>query len=417
MRLPEFTSRSNALAIAEKQSGALPASAAAATECSDHDFTSPFFSFWCRTAPWQIGDQMLIRQPGNQTETATATVYRIDDGTFVFAAIDGDTSARLAHFRQMIDQAMPIVMQHAVPLMKESFQEAVPTTSIGSGQLLTIIGDFVHGSVAGGCCAGGAPSSSVLLGSTLDGPLPAIVYLLTHEFTHAWQRAWYFSSRPAGANPVQYSGTYWGSEGGADLIALEVMRRVAGDAWRSNMPVPVVPDRNNPRLMEAAARGRIVAGYVETSSFLRDIVARAIESGAPMDAAFREVARGSFEDWFGYGQDGIKRPGLSDRMQALLGAPWDPSRAMLVYALSQGADELTSSAELQNPFFAGMSIDPTGAGFGRTTLVAGRAPASVEVPRVGASVGYVRLEDGGAGSTFRATSDRPGTAWAIARVR
>src|SRR5690606_15503612 len=66
--------------------------ASSATEgCSDEDFTSLFLSFWCRSRPWQVGDRMRIRRPGNQTDTATATVYRIDDGTFVFAAIDGDT--------------------------------------------------------------------------------------------------------------------------------------------------------------------------------------------------------------------------------------------------------------------------------------------------------------------------------------
>ena len=419
MRLPEPGSPRHAVAAAEGSSGSGSAAGAMAPlECSDTDFTSPFFSFWCRSVPWQLGDRMQIRRPGNQGETATATVYRIDDGTFVFAAIDGDTSARLRHFKAMIDEAMPIVRQHAVPLLKSSFQEAVPTTSIGSGQLLTIIGDFVHGSVAGGCCAGGGPTSTVVLGSTLDGPLPAIVYLLSHEFTHTWQRAWYHSSRPAGADPVHYSGSYWGNEGGADLIALEVVRRVAGDGWRSNMPVPVPPDPwNNPRLMEAPARGLIASGYVNASSFMRDVVARVVASGTPIDIAFREVARGSFEDWYGYGTDGVKRPGLTDRMRTLLGPAWDPSRALLLYTLSQGADELTSNPELQNPFFAGMSGDPTGTGFGHTTLVAGRAPRSVSIPREGSSVGYVRLEDAGEGATYRGTADRPGTAWAIARVR
>jgi hypothetical protein len=388
-----------------------------ADECKDDDFVSPFHGYWCRSKPWAVGDKFIMRRPGTAKDTATATIYRIYDDHFVFASIDGHNSTRLEHMRAMIDESMPLFRQHALPLIRTVFGDRFPTTSKGSGQLLTVIGDFTHGSAGGGCCYNGEPASTVFLGSTLDGTLSQIFYLLAHEFTHTWQRRWYFDSRSASADPLN-TGSYWGTEGGADLVALEAGRRMMGVPWRANIPVPANTSDmyTTPWYMESAATGIISGGYVHASSFLRDIVARLVARGVPIDEAFREASRGSLEDWFGLEPDNQRRAGFAERMQAYFGEPWNVANALLLYTLSQGADELTTNAALQNPFYAAMWSAPAG-GFGRHTMIAEQGPQSLVVTRRATSTGYVRLEDKGHGSTFRATSDAEGIIWGIARVR
>jgi hypothetical protein len=402
---------------AADMTGMAPVASATADECQDDDFVSPFYGYWCRSKPWAVGDKFIMRRPGTAKDTATATIYQIYDNHFVFAIIDGDNSTRLEHMRAMIDQSMPLFRQHALPFIRTVFGDRYPTTSKGSGQLLTIIGDFTHGSAGGGCCFNGEPTSVVFLGSTLDGTLSQIFYLLSHEFTHTWQRRWYFDTRSASASPLA-TGSYWGTEGGADLVALEAGRRMMGLPWRANIPVPANTSEmfTTPWYMESAASGAIYSGYVNASSFMRDVVARLVARGVPLDEAFTEAARGSLEDWFGLTEDNVRRAGFSGRMQSYLGATWEPGNALLLYTLSQGSDELTTNAELQNPFYRAMWSAPSG-GFGQRTLIAGLAPQAIAVTRKATTTGYVRIEDNGKGSTFRATSDTEGIIWGIARVR
>jgi hypothetical protein len=149
---------------------------------------------------------------------------------------------------------------------------------------------------------------------------------------------------------------------------------------------------------------------------MRDVVARLVARGVPIDEAFTEAARGSLEDWFGLTEDNVRRAGFSARMQSYLGATWEPGSALLLYTLSQGSDELTTNGELQNPFYRAMWSAPSG-GFGQRTLIAGLAPQAIAVTRKATTTGYVRIEDNGKGSTFRATSDTEGIIWGIARVR
>lgn len=393
--------------------------AAAAVECSDDDFTN--LVFWCRSRPWQVGDRLRIRRPNVGTpDTVTATVYAIHGGAFVLAAIDGDASPALAQLRAAIDSVMPAVLQHAVPLLRTTFGDRQPVTSNGSGQLLTIIGDFQHGFVASGWSEqSDGPWAVVALGSTLSAPRREIYYLLAHEFTHAWQRRWMHDSRPAGADPTAI-GSHWGIEGGADLVALEAVRRFAGAAWAANRPweeVAMEQGLDEPLARELAAYGDLAIGYHDASSFQRHLVAQLAAAGVPLDVAFREVARGAYEDWFGFASDDVQRPGLAARVRAHLGAGWEPDAAFLQYLLAQAADDLTPNAALQNPFFARV-WDALGGEFRRgagLTAAAGQAPVVAE--RRAMSGGVVRLRVSGTPGSFGATSSEPQVRWAIARVR
>ena len=383
--------------------------------CSDTDFTA--LMFWCRSTPWAVGDTMRIRKPGSMSDTITATVWKVYGGRFAFAVADGDDSENLRAFKSQIESAMPAVQSVSVPLFQTVFGASLPATSVGSGQLLTIIGDFQHSSVGGGCCGDGSgPWAVVTLGSWHASTSSEIFYLLTHEFAHTWQMRWYYDTRPAGGS--QTPTPTWGIEGGADLLALEAVRRRAGVPWGANRTFDSLNDAalpEGPLYKEIMARGDIFQGYEQAASFLRDVVGRMTASGASLDDAYAAAALGALEDWHGFDFDGVKRGGLTGRVRAHL-PTWEPGAGLLLYTLTQGADELTTNVELQNPLYAAVGSQPLGAGFGSAGLVAG-TDTTLVFARGGTSTGLLRLEDAGAGSSFLATSSRPHTGWAVVRIR
>lgn len=389
---------------------------AAATDCSDDDFVD--LTFWCRSKPWTVGETMTIRKPGSVEKVAVgATVWKtFGNGRFVFAVMDGEESQALRDFKAGIEAAMPHVVSTSMPLFESMFGSSEPNTSEGSGQLLTIIGDFQHSSVGAGCCTGGAPWAAVVLGSWHIPWEPQVFYLLTHEFAHTWQMRWFYDHRPEGGDV--WPSVTWGNEGGADLVAYEAQRRYAQLPWRANMGLMEFgdgADRRNPLQQELAAAGDFALGYVDASSFMRDVVARMVESGVPPDDAFMALTLGSLEDWHGWDFQGRKRPGFVERVQAFVPG-WDVGDALLVYALSQAADDLTTATTLQNPFYRLAGTEPLGDGFGTRRVETGTGEEIV-FARMATSLGVVWLEDGGEGGSIEVTTDRPEVRWAIARVR
>lgn len=386
--------------------------------CSDVDFTNFAYLMWCRSTPWAVGDTMRLRRPHSAvSDTVRATVYAVH-GFLVFAAIDGDTSTNLRRLRATIDSVLPLVTQQAVPFLRELLGPEDPTTSVGSGQMLTLIGDFQHGSVGGGCCYNNAVWSSVLLGSTLAGDRAETLHLLVHELVHTYQRQWMFRNTPEGGS-LWYSGTLWGAEGGADLIAYEVLRRVAGVPWGANATVAQVGTSTGyarPMAQEAAASGVLTLGYSDASSFQRDLVARLVDRGRPLLDAYREVSRGSLEDWFGVEPFGAQRLGLAARMRAVMDADWEPSTAILLYLLSQGADDRVNSTVLRNPFWMDAWRD-FGGDNRNLELRAGTGADVVANAALRMSGGVVRLVVSDGRAAVSLSSSEPDVRWAIARTR
>jgi hypothetical protein len=390
---------------------------AASTSCSDDVFLDFQAFFWCRSKPWAAGDKMTIRRPHSQvSDTVTATVYQVYGGKFVFAAIDGDNSQQLQKLRATIDSVMPSILSVAVPVIQNAYGTTYPVTSAGSGQLLTIIGDFQHGSVGSGFRTGEVPWAVVLLGSTLANDRAQTFHLLAHEFTHTWQQRWMHDERPAGAQEG-YTGSYWGHEGGADLVSLEAVRRWANMPWAANRSIYAFignPGLGAAFIQELNADGTLAQGYTPASSFQRDLVARLVRSGLSVDAAFQEVARGVLEDWFGIDPDGSKRPGLTERMRAHLGTQWEPGPAFLLYLLSQVADDRNNNPALQNPFWENAWQD-FGGDWRRVELRAGEH-GQFSASRLHMSGGALLLRLPGTAGTFQVTSTDLNVRWAIARI-
>lgn len=384
--------------------------------CSDTDFS--LLTFWCRSKPWAVGESMTIRKPGSvPAEYVTATVWRVfGNGRFPVAVVDGDNSQALQDFKAGIEAAMPDIAATSVPLLQAVFGSSTPNSSEASGQLLTIIGDFQHSSVGYGCCFGGVPWEVVTLGSW-HAPWPSeVFYLFTHEFAHAWQQRWFYDHRPEGGEIVPTA--TWANEGGADLLAYEAQRRYAKVPWRANRTFISFDDGgkpDGPLVRESYAAGDLATGYVHGSSFFRDVVARMVAAGIALDVAYREVSLGSLEEWHGWDLRGVKRPGLTDRVAALLPG-WDPSDALLLYTLAQGADDLTVNPALQNPFYHSVGMDPLIDGFARLRIDTGSG-GEVAAARIATSMGYMRVVDSGAGGSLEVSADRPDIRWAIARVR
>lgn len=401
-----------ALAAARRPGPAAITDASQTAACRDDSF--PQSQFWCRSRPWTMGEQFTVRSTVSATGLATATITFVsDDARFVVAEVPGGNEADAAIFRESLRQALPIVMQHAVPWYRRMFG-AEPLTSRGSGQLLLLFGPYAHGLVAGGCCFGETGLSNyIALGVGLRRPPAEMVQLLAHELAHAWVNRWFYESRPAGG--FWAGGDTSGNEGLADLLAFEVLRRVAGLPFAANASAaPFGGDAiTRSWALEFSPTGDFLAGYAESSGFLRDLVHRLVRRGMSVDDAFALVARHASEGWYGFDPVQGQRTGLVRAMRQAFGPTWDPTDALRLFMLAQAADDLTSNAELQNPFRQGVS-----AFVGSDLRVGGREgrpSVTFAVPFGG--MGAARLLDRRGGATFEARGSGATLVWGIARVR
>ncbi|MDX2184052.1 MAG: hypothetical protein SFW08_08710, partial [Gemmatimonadaceae bacterium] len=364
--------------------------------CRDDEFLQS--QFWCRSKPWTLGEQFVVRSSASPTGTATATITMISaDGRYVVAEVPGGDAADTQLFRESLRLAFPLAMEHAIPLYRRLFGRE-PLTSTGSGQMLLLYGPYAHGRVAGGCCFGDVGLSHyVVLGVGLRRPPNEMVQLLAHEYAHVWALRWFYETRPTGGSP--FDGQVWAGEGVADLLSFDVMRRLASLPFAANLTSAQLEAGAavaRPWTMELNATGDLFAGYHETSSFFRHLVYRLVSRGLSVEAALGMVARHAHEGWFGIDMQGRQRTGLAVALETALGAPWEPGAAVLDWMLAQGADDLTTDPQLQNPFFRDVST-LIGGGL-RIGVSTGRDRLQLSLPFAGASA--VRLVDRIGGATF-----------------
>jgi len=366
-----------------------------------------------RDRPWTVGEQFRILDPYLGTYQS-ARVLRIYDGTFVVAWFEQGDPTRLAQWLPRLDSAFPVVREHAFPLLRGTFADAVPRTSTRSGQYLVLLRDSLvrdgvgYVGLAHAEAVGDTAFTWIELKVDTAYQTTGLASLLAHEMTHSFQRMYTHATRGVRASSIT-GATLWGVEGGANLLSYETVRRYAGLPLDGNYDWRA-PDAGaaarHVALRAQPATGEFTAGYDNAMGFLRRLVIQSAHSGSTVDAAVRTVARGAVEGWYGY--DGIThRAGLVSRMRALLGYRWDPVEALLDWTLSHAADDLTDNPEFQDRTSLRVWDIPDGTTGWRASATLTSAQASqARVERRYGSPFFAYLLDGGNGITLGITAYR-----------
>lgn len=377
---------------------------------------------------WTVGEAITVIDPcpqaGGCTEPSTraASVVRVYDGWLTVAAVQGEVPAELAGMLELLDQAVPLVRQHALPLLRSAYTDGrLAVSRPGGGQLLVLLeGD--NSTFAGRAFSWleeDVPVSWISLEPFAGVELAPLASLLTHEITHAFQFAYMAGTRSAGVQQTPSGTGLWGVEGGANFISYEFIRR-AGD-----MPLAGNYDFHAPgpdflaRYYAWRAQpgfGELTAGYDHAMGFFRDLVIRRVQRGESVDAAVREVSRGGIEGWFGVDQAGSRRRGLTARMRERIGG-WEPRDALLTWALSHAGDDLTDNPLYQDRASLRVwnSAEVDYGWFPEAVLQGGEGSVSGET--LFGSPGYFLLRDTGAGVSVRLTAGVPGVQWRVLRIR
>jgi hypothetical protein len=377
---------------------------------------------YSRATPWREGERFDVA-PLEGAGPVRARVVKVA-GPFVLAVVERD-EAPAGRVLQQAGEALEFLAREGVPVLRSVFADEVPATSGGSGQLLVLATAWDPDLGAGATWtdpSAGAARSFVWLNLNLrPGVRPGYemydhasyrVKVLAHELTHAWQADW---ARRGGRG----DGAGWGAEGGADLVAMELVRsylRLGANAnwrWQEHLQ----PSRSSVvyALEPAGTHGRVPHGYYDASSLLRDFQWRLQRAGVPPAAAMAEVSRGSLEGWYGEGCAG-GCPGLAERMRARLGAGWTPEAGVLLWTLSQAADDRTANPELANPAYHRAASADAPYGWKPAARLRSRTGASTDLAAVAGGSFYAELGVPGAEGVFTATGPEE-TRWMVARLR
>jgi hypothetical protein len=381
---------------------------------------------YARETPWRAGERFQVR-PMVGAGTVPARVVKVVGGRFVLAVLEGDESGA-GRVLDQAETALEFLAAQGVPVLRAALGETVPVTSPGSGQLLILAAAWNPEQGAGATWsredAGGARSLVWLNVNVRPGKgenfemydhVSYRLKVLAHEMTHAWQVQHLRGAH--GAPHAAPGSAAWSIEGGADFLAMDLLRRYLGVGLTANWDWQ---DHLNPResaviyaLEPADARGRLPWGYYDAASLLRDLQLRLMNGGLSADDAMAVVARGAVEGWYGDDGAGGACHGLVERLRGHLGAAWDPAEAVLTWTLTQAADDRTSNRALNNPVYR--KVGDRGAAYGwkpSAEVQAGRAGASSFGQVSGGS--FFALVSGA--GTVSATSDTPGIRWMIART-
>jgi hypothetical protein len=376
-----------------------------------------------RDRPWTLDERFPLYDPAVQ-RARQARVLRVYDRHFVVAAYEGDATDLLPRFMAQMDSAWGAVGGHAVPLMRAAYSPELPVTTPESGQFLIILRHDPVGDVLGRTLSdrsfGGTPRMWTDIKIREKSGYLELAELVSHELAHAFQALYMYDSRPDTWLESAAGATFWATEGGADLISFETVRRAGGVPLTANF------DARDPAATPAARRlaerahslaGRLTLGYDAPAGFLRALAARRVAAGEPVDDAMREVLRGAADGWNGWDSYGVRRAGLSARMRARLGASWNGEDALLDWALAHAADDLTSDPRFQDPLFLRVHEIVSRYSMWRPFAVVGNTGTqggSVRLPH--SSPAYILLK---IDSEVRLSgvTDTPGLRWKILRTR
>lgn len=361
--------------------------------------------------PWQVGDGTTVVVYSSQDRTYTdtpATIVRVYGGRYAVALLDRDLGVEDAGWLGVMDAAMTDFLATGEPLFEATLREGRPTTA-ASGQLLMVIGAGV-----GSFAFNEDTSNWVQVGIPGHGRSVSR-FVVYHEIAHAWQFR-YMQAR-VGGSPWEF--TNWAMEGGANFLAREAQREIAGQSFLGNLPISqafggfglslsTFPQDNR----DSGAIWDFNRGYGGSEWLMRDVMFRLIsQGGMSLAGALREVAQGSLDGWFGGSSP--QGYGLEQRVTERLGGPWEPANAILLALASIAVDDLVDSELLQAPYAHRVADHhrPAGqlhAGQGRVvSRLAGDATAS----------GFFRIGGEERGGSYRMGADVDGLEWLLVRER
>jgi len=397
------------------------------------EITSDPYSPFSRATPWKTGERFTLKR--FDTSPATAKVVKVI-GRYVFALVEADEESHTGKLMDDTETALEYLQREGFAVMDRVWGGAEPATSQGSGQMLIVFGAWNIADGAGATTTYGAPDGSgigsfvwlnlnarpgVGTGFNMIDVPSYRLKVLAHELTHAWQARYAYDSQPAGPRSVAF-GPAWATEGTADLVAMDIVRRSLGVSLTSNWNWQDRLRAPNPGITFAMqptdTRGRVSRGYADAASFLQDVEVRMARRGVAADEALAQVARGAMEGWYGTDAAGVRRQGLSNRVRAVLGAGWEPADAVLLWTLTQAADDQTDFAELNNPVYD-HAADPGSDWAWKAALdeVQPGQAFAYQVQRTAGSSFFVRVKDGGSGGTVSLSASVGGTRWMIARLK
>lgn len=402
-----------------------PPSDAAAMVPSDCPFLNVAAPY-CRASPYVLGE-VFTHYPFNRP-SGPARVIAIR-GNLVLAVFRADSSLLAPNAVARADSALRLFAETGIPWLRAVFSLAAPTSSSDeSGQLLLMLDgstgssaawftDAILGHGRWGRVTLGMPEGS---GFRTVGTSYSLNYsIIAHEVTHTYQFRWRWQY----AAPWRtYLGTGWGIEGGATFAQLQTLRETLGISFTANANFDVLPLTDPAASLSVGARagGDFTGGYSPAASFLRDLMQRLVQSGMSTQNAAREVAQGAMEGWYGINEEGLSRGlGLTARMRARLGASWNPTDAMLLWTMTEAADDMTANPLYQNLSNRKSTTTTANASLPPHALVVPTAAAAVK--RTAGNSGVFEISDP-IGTAFRADATvggvvTPAAEWLLLRIR
>jgi hypothetical protein len=376
--------------------------------------------WWLLTEPAEVGD----------TLNYTSRLRESPNGVVVLAVVDGHQLITTP-----LDSVVPQVTLDGVVALVEYFNAehrpwleglygVIPSGN--NGQYLINIVPMDNAGVSG---LAGPHSQTLFIGTRIWDPHPSdggfgdagVYWLLGHEYTHSYHAAYQIAQGTIGGyGPRIVARELWQVEGLADHIGYRMGAERAGIQLGGNQL------RSEWGFLNAFVHfnGQIERGYRPAALKLWDFADRlAAATGMTWEAAHDSVSLAvAHNRWGCIHEISAEDPGnceiydgLYDMMQRKMPAGWDPAEAILLFALSQAADDLTGNPAVQNPHFRSTGDYGTMSHMQDFRLIAYERQAWAASFGTGA-VGRMRLGLGGPGA-FKLETDIEGLRWKLIRVQ
>jgi hypothetical protein len=372
----------------------------------------------------------LLTEPAEVGDTLNYTTSEAPRGVVVLAVVDGHQIITTP-----LDSVVPQVTLGGIVALVEYFNAqhrpwleglygVVPSGN--NGQYLINIIPMDNAGVSG---FAGVRSQTLRIGNHIWDPRQGdggfgdagLYWMFGHEYTHSYHAGYQIAQGTSGWSGTTIVGReLWQVEGLADHIGYRM------GAERAGIQIGANQLRSEWGFLNAFVRfnGQIERGYRPAALKLWDFADRlAAATGMTWDAAHDSVSLAvAHNRWGCLHELSPEDPGnceiydgLYDMMQRNMPAGWDPVDAILLFALSQAADDLTDNPAVQNPHFRSTGDYGTMSSLEEFRMVGYEGQAKEWGYATGA-VGRLRLGLGDPGA-FKLDADIEGLRWKLIRVQ